>query len=82
MNVDLSAEAERLVESLVSSGAYQSPGEVVVEGLRLLESRENLRAEVQAGIDEADAGKLIDAVEVFAEARKRIESTDSQQTSS
>jgi putative addiction module CopG family antidote len=74
MKIDLPADASSFVETLISTGAFQTPGDVVAEGIRLLASREKLRAEVQAGIDDANAGNLVDANEVYAEARKRIQS--------
>lgn len=43
MNVSLTRELERLVEQKVRSGMYQSASEVVREGLRLLQERDDLR---------------------------------------
>jgi len=37
MNVSLTPELEKLVESKVQSGRYQSASEVIREGLRLLD---------------------------------------------
>ncbi len=47
----------------------------------MLMSREKLRTEVQAGIDDADAGNLVDAGEVYAEARRRIQTIEEQKAS-
>jgi len=73
MHVELSSDASRFIDSLVSSGDFRTPSDAVAEGIRLLMSRENLLAEIQVGIDAADAGNLIDADEVYAEARRRIQ---------
>ena len=71
MNIKLPAEAAHFVEGLVESGEYKSADEAVAEGIRLLMSRQQLRAEIQAGIAELDAGKGIDGEQVFAELRER-----------
>ena len=55
MNVSLTPELERLVNEKVESGLYQTASEVVREALRLLkerdQGREQLRADVQAGLN-------------------------------
>ena len=71
MNIELPAEAVQFVEGLVASGQYKSADEAVAEGIRLLMSRQQLRAEIQKGIDELDAGKGMDGDVVFAELRER-----------
>ena len=71
MNVRLSPEAVQFVEGLVASGQFQSADEAVAEGVRLLMSQQQLRAEIQKGIDELDAGKGVDGEVVFAELRER-----------
>jgi antitoxin ParD1/3/4 len=43
MNVSLTSRFESLVHRLVESGRYSSASEVVRDGLRLLEEREQLR---------------------------------------
>ncbi|MEZ5066152.1 MAG: type II toxin-antitoxin system ParD family antitoxin [bacterium] len=43
MNVSLTHELERFVRDRVDTGRYHSASEVIREGLRLLESREQLR---------------------------------------
>lgn len=64
-NVVLTDHQSALIDRLVSSGRYQNASEVLREGLRLIESRdleerarlEALRAAVQVGIDDAEAGR-------------------------
>ena len=71
MNIELPADAVQFVEGLVASGQYKSADEAVAEGVRLLMSRQQLRAEIQKGVDELEAGKGIDGEVVFAELRER-----------
>ena len=71
MEIELSSEAVQFVEGLVASGQYKSANEAVAEALRLLMSRQQLRGDIQKGIDELDAGRGIDGDVVFAELRER-----------
>ena len=65
MNVSLTPELEQYVSGKVESGLYHSASEVVRDGLRLLKEKEEihrarieeLRREVQIGIDQADRGQ-------------------------
>jgi putative addiction module CopG family antidote len=66
MNVSISTELESFVQSLVLSGSYQDSGEVVGTALKMLQHREQLRRDIQAGIDELDQGLGRDADDVFA----------------
>ena len=80
MNVSLTPELEQLIHKKVESGLYLSASEVVREALRLLEERdrvnamklEELRREIQLGIDQADRGELRDGPDVFAKLRTKI----------
>jgi antitoxin ParD1/3/4 len=68
---------ETFVKTQIQRGRYASASEVIRDGLRVLEEREEireaklqaLRASVQEGID---SGPGIPADEVFAELRARI----------
>ena len=82
MNVSLTDELEQFVQSQVSSGMYYSASEVIRDGLRLLKEREllrqikieELRKEIQKGIDSLETGESVpfDVEEIKAEGRKRI----------
>jgi antitoxin ParD1/3/4 len=79
MNVSLTEELEELVQRKVESGRYTSASEVIRAGLRLLEQEDELRetrlaavrAEVRAGIDQAERGELVDGEEAMARVKKR-----------
>ena len=78
LNVSLTPELEQFVESRVASGRYQTASEVIREGLRLLEEREQtreaaleeLRAQLRRGVEQADRGELLDGDAVFEEIRQ------------
>jgi antitoxin ParD1/3/4 len=80
MNVSLTPELEQLIHKKVESGLYLSASEVVREALRLLEERdrvtamkhEELRKEIQIGIDQADRGELLDGPQVFEKLRTKV----------
>jgi antitoxin ParD1/3/4 len=66
VNVSLTPELEKLIHNKVETGMYLSASEVVREALRLLEERdkrqalkfEEIRKEIQVGIDQADRGEV------------------------
>jgi antitoxin ParD1/3/4 len=81
MNVSLTPELEQLIHSKVETGRYLSASEVVREALRLLEDRdklnalrfEELRKEIQIGVDQADRGMVapLDVEGTLAKVRSR-----------
>ena len=66
MNVSLTIELEKWVQSKVESGMYTSASEVIREGLRLLKEQDTLKAvrlaelrrEIQQGIDSGESTPL------------------------
>lgn len=66
MEITLTAELENLVKEEIASGNFDSPAEVVRESLLLLKEsrlprevrRENLRREIQKGIDAMRQGQF------------------------
>jgi antitoxin ParD1/3/4 len=78
LNVSLTPELEQFVESRVASGRYQTASEVIREGLRLLEEREQtreaaleqLRAQLRLGVGQADRGEFLDGDAVCEEIRQ------------
>lgn len=67
MNVSLTHELERFIESKVKSGLYHSQSEVVRDGLRLLieqdqllqSRREELDAKIKRGLDQLARGEFV-----------------------
>ena len=65
MNISLTPELEKLVQSKVASGLYNSASEVIRESLRLLHERDQirelrlqeLRAEIRKGVDQLEQGE-------------------------
>ncbi|MBI4397639.1 MAG: type II toxin-antitoxin system ParD family antitoxin [Candidatus Omnitrophica bacterium] len=79
MNVSLTSKLEQIVMKKVKSGRYLSISEVIREAIRVLEQRDviealklrSLRKEIQAGIKQAESGKLIPGHEAFRSIRNR-----------
>lgn len=78
MNVSLTPHFEELVKNKLASGLYHSASEVIREALRLLEERdqvrelrlEELRKEIQLGIDSGEATPLdIEAIKARGRAK-------------
>ena len=72
MNLNLPVEANDFVRSLVAQGKYQSEEDVVVDGIRLLKGREELREKIAEGIEQLDRGELFDEEAVFDEVEAEI----------
>jgi antitoxin ParD1/3/4 len=75
INISLTPEFEKFVESQVASGRYKSASEVFRDGLRLLQEREEkrdaaldeVRRKVRQGLESAKRGELFDGEEVLRE---------------
>lgn len=80
MSVNIPDHFSAAIQKLISEGKYQNESDIVEEGLRLVIAHERLSTEIQAGIDELDAGKSVDATEVYTEARKRIRAAEESQS--
>lgn len=73
MNVHLTPELERFVQSKVQAGRYNSASEVVREALRLLEERDALKAlrkeeiqkKIAQGLKSLRSGRRVDGEAVF-----------------
>ena len=70
--VDLGAPLERFVEEAVGSGRYGSRSEVLREGVRLVQEREqrlqHLHRLVDEGLADVDAGRTVPLDEAVAHA--------------
>ena len=75
MEITLNAQTEAFIRRNLDSGRYRSPSELVNEALRLMSERERrlqeLKADIQAGIAQAELGELIDAESVFEALNRR-----------
>ena len=76
MNVSIPSNLESFVHSLVVSGSYADPGEVVGEALLRFKRHEELRREIQVGIDQLDRGEFAEYDEnwlsaIFGEVKLR-----------
>jgi antitoxin ParD1/3/4 len=76
MTIEISAEHQAFVREVIQRGSFSTEADVVNEALRLLREfdlhRDELRRELQEGIDELDRGEEIDGEEVFRELRERL----------
>ncbi|MCA9147799.1 MAG: type II toxin-antitoxin system ParD family antitoxin [Planctomycetales bacterium] len=82
MSLKLPAEVSDFVKSLVAQGKYESEEDAVVDGLRLLKGREELRAKIAVGIDQLEHGESFDEENVFDEVEaeiRRVEAERGQQ---
>jgi antitoxin ParD1/3/4 len=73
MNVDIPADLGAFVQQLIDDGVVASQQEALTEGLRLLRGREQLRRDVNLGIEQLDRGEGRDGDEVFARLEKQID---------
>ena len=79
MNVHLGPVFDEFVAGLLKTGYYQTQSEVLREGLRLLQEREEvkqlrlaeLRKEIAVGVGQADQGLFVDGPEAFSKIRQR-----------
>ena len=77
ININVTPHFDSLLKSKVSSGRYESPSEVVREGLRLLEQRdeqlatlEKVQREIEVGWRQSVRGETMNGPAVFAEIRR------------
>lgn len=77
MNVSLTPELAAFVERQVASGRYRSASEVVRQGLRELQEREEWKAEVRAKIEEGlrslERGEGVPAERVWADLDEKLQ---------
>jgi antitoxin ParD1/3/4 len=73
MASEIPSDLVPFVARMVSEKRFASEADVLAEGLRLLQARETLRADVKKGFDQLDAGRGIPADEVYQRAEQRIQ---------
>ncbi len=80
MNVSLTPELENVIAEKVNAGMYSSASEVVREGLRLLQQRDQmyetklaaLKRDIREGLDSINAGRYRDGETAMSEIRARL----------
>lgn len=72
MTIEIPIDMVPFVQRMVSQRRFLNEGEVLAEGLRMLQARETLRDEVAKGFAQLDAGQGVRAGQVYARAEKRI----------
>lgn len=60
MTIQLTPEQTKSIHALVQTGAYRDDLQVIDEAIRLLVQREQLRVEIQRGIDDLEQGRYRD----------------------
>ena len=71
MASNISPDNARYIDEAVKGGVYQDEGQALDEAIGLLKKRDQLRADVRAGIDQADRGELLPAAQVFERLEER-----------
>ena len=59
MNLNLPSEVSNFVKGLVSQGRFNSEEDAIVEGVKLLMGREQLRSEIQKGVKQLEEGEIL-----------------------
>ena len=75
LTITVTPELEAFIRERVATGRFDTAGDVVREGLKLLEGREHereavldeIRREIAVGLEDAKAGNLSDGEAFFAE---------------
>ena len=82
MNLNLPSEVNDFVKGLVAQGRFNSEEDAIVEGIKLLMGREQLRGEIQKGVKQLEAGEFYDEDTVFEELNAEIDKIESEQQGS
>lgn len=81
MNISLTPDLAKFVESKVAGGQYATASEVLREGLRMLIEqdqlkairRDELRENVRQGLEQAQRGELVDGEAVFDRLERELD---------
>ena len=82
MDMNLPHEINDFVKDLVAQGRFESEESVVVEGVRLLMTREKLRGKIQEGVQQLENGQWSNEEATFAEVEAEIDEIESSQQES
>jgi antitoxin ParD1/3/4 len=74
--VDLGRDIISIVDEVMETGNYVTREDALLEGMKLLQLREQKRAEfiaaIEEGIADADAGRVIDAEDLLREMNEKF----------
>ncbi len=73
MSTEIPRDLAPFVQRMISERRFLSEGDVLAEGLRMLQAREILREEVGKGFAQLDAGQIVPAEQVYLRAEERID---------
>jgi antitoxin ParD1/3/4 len=81
MNVSLTPDLEKFIQSKVASGLYTSASEVVRESLRLMHTQDDLQAHrvtqlnqaINVGMQQLKKGQKANAKEAYQRLKQKIE---------
>ena len=68
MTAEIPSDLLPFVQRTVSEKRFLNESDVLAEGLRMLQAKETLRAEVKKGFDQLDAGQGVAAEDVYRRA--------------
>ena len=71
MQISLPPEQQSFIENLVQTGRFSSTDEAISECVRRLMTQEQLKKQVDVGIQQADRGEVMGHDTVFANLRAR-----------
>ncbi len=78
MTVQLSPDLQAFIQHALTSGRYESESALVGDAIRLLREKmsslDQLRQDLQKGVDELNRGERLSACEVFDELERRASS--------
>ncbi len=77
MTTEIPSDFVPFVQRMVAEKRFFSEGDVLAEGLRMLQARETLCTEVRKGFDQLDAGMGVPADDVYSRAEERIRQIES-----
>ena len=80
LNVSLTPELSQFIDTKLRSGLYTSGSEIIREALRLFKNYEDvkehtiaeMKEKIEAGMEQAKAGKVLDGEKVFADLEKGL----------
>ncbi|MDB4766625.1 hypothetical protein OAG71_02940 [bacterium] len=78
MSTEIPSDFAPFVQRMVSEKRFLSESDVLAEGLRMLQAKESLRAEVKKGFEQLDAGQGVPASDVYRRAEERIQEIENE----